>query len=117
METTNISLTSLALCNIGAIFTLQFYSVVSNPWTLNSDLIFDPVDFTITFSIYPHNYNTRVSGFITVYITLERCLCLLMPLQIKTFITRKISYSLMVIFYLVTFLNILPIYSKRYWVD
>jgi 7 transmembrane receptor (rhodopsin family) len=109
-ETTNISLTALACSDIGAILTLQLRSLMLNPWTLNAKLIFNPVDFSVMFSTYPHNYFIRVSGFITAYIAFELRLCVLMPLQIKNIITRIISFSLMVVFYLITFLNILPIY-------
>ncbi|XP_059151270.1 uncharacterized protein LOC131937682 [Physella acuta] len=70
-ETTNISLTALALSDIGAILTLQLRSLMLNPWTLNSKLIFNPVDFSVMFSTYPHNYFIR-SVFLAVVAVIRK---------------------------------------------
>ncbi|XP_059151269.1 uncharacterized protein LOC131937681 [Physella acuta] len=65
-ETTNISLTALALSDIGAILTLQTYSIMSNPFMLNADVNFDPVDFTLNYIgwIKSPNTNTTFLGII-----------------------------------------------------
>ena len=86
-DSTNISLTALAISDLGiAITTLAtslgiFLKIVSNiPFTLD-------VLYAITGS--PHVDFIRVSALITTYITIERYLCVSFPLKINSIITAR----------------------------
>ena len=52
-----------------------------------------------TTSGHPHLLLSRVSALITTYLSLERYLCVLMPLRIKAVLTPKRTLIVMVIFF------------------
>ncbi|XP_059161539.1 uncharacterized protein LOC131944752 [Physella acuta] len=57
---------------------------------------------------------TRVSSWIHVYITFERCLCIAIPLKIKSMVTPAVSVTSMALIYLLLMLTILPMYLSAH---
>ncbi|KAH9523244.1 hypothetical protein Btru_066195 [Bulinus truncatus] len=114
-DTVNISLTALALSDIGALVTLQLYNVMVNPWFAQADLPFVPLEVQSLTAFYPHNYFSRVRGFITAFVTLERCLCVAWPLKIKQVLTKRVSLVCNVIIYLLMIANVSPNYIMTYY--
>lgn len=113
-ETVNISLLGLA---VGDLFSLVFSlweSVCFNPLLQDPDV---PVVFTeieyIT-GCWPHVCFVRVASYITAYITLERCLCIALPLKVKTIITTTRTKIVIVgIFFVVTATSIPEYYVTQ----
>ncbi|KAH9505319.1 hypothetical protein Btru_059251 [Bulinus truncatus] len=55
---------------------------------------------------------TRVTVCITVYVTLERCLCVLLPLKVKTIFTPGRTLLVMVLVYVINIASFIPVYSS-----
>ncbi|KAH9502193.1 hypothetical protein Btru_070355 [Bulinus truncatus] len=74
-DSVNITLTSLAACNIGSLIFLMmkdvFWGYVYMPISPSASVLF----------IYPNRYFTRVGGCITTFAAFERCLCVVLPLK------------------------------------
>uniref|UniRef100_A0A2C9M6R8 G-protein coupled receptors family 1 profile domain-containing protein n=1 Tax=Biomphalaria glabrata TaxID=6526 RepID=A0A2C9M6R8_BIOGL len=110
----NISLVSLALSDLGALITLQLYNVMVNPWLAEADLPFLPLEVQSLYAFYPHNYFSRVRGFVTAFVTLERCLCVAWPLKVKQLLTNRVSFACNASIYLIMVLNVSPNYIMTY---
>uniref|UniRef100_A0A2C9LM69 G-protein coupled receptors family 1 profile domain-containing protein n=1 Tax=Biomphalaria glabrata TaxID=6526 RepID=A0A2C9LM69_BIOGL len=86
----NVTLTALAISDLGGLISELVFSVIMNPYILEVDLFVSKVVIGfITGFLF--EYFTRVSGVITAYAALERCLCVTWPLEVKTLITNKVS--------------------------
>ena len=100
-DSTNISLTALAISDLGIAVTVVISAV-----GMILPAIFD-VPFTnsifLTTSSYPHILLSRISAMITTYLSIERYFCVLLPLKIKTVITSKRTLVVMVIIFGITF--------------
>ncbi|XP_012935195.1 uncharacterized protein LOC106011137 [Aplysia californica] len=100
-ETINISLTALAISDIGVLLTWIFLAICYNPIFLKSDAML----FTRSSLMFAMAWSsvcfTRITGCITAFITIERCLCIVAPLRIKRLITRRTT-SLAMIFIFAT---------------
>ncbi|CAG5130210.1 unnamed protein product, partial [Candidula unifasciata] len=77
----NISLLGLALADLGCLITLVWTNICYTPAFSDYDLPFDTIEFQYLTSGMPHTTFTRITGWITAIITLERCLCITMPLK------------------------------------
>ncbi|CAL1540867.1 unnamed protein product, partial [Lymnaea stagnalis] len=64
---------------------------------------------------FPHVYFTRVSGWITAFVTLERCLSVATPLKVKTLVTRNLVIACNVSAYLTMTLCLLPVYYTSFY--
>lgn len=86
----NITLTALAVSDIGALTNLLVYINVYNPF-MNADVTVIS-QFSIAYvAFYMHEYFIKVSSVITAFAALERCLCVALPLKIKRMLTRKLT--------------------------
>ncbi|XP_059144283.1 FMRFamide peptide receptor frpr-18-like [Physella acuta] len=113
-DSVNITLTALAVSDIGALVTLIVFNVMINPWLLKSDVTFQPVEIAYMTMFYPHNYFIRVCGFITAFASFERCLCVLIPLKVKRVITKQRTITIIVAIYIILLLDFVPIYYVAY---
>ncbi|CAG5115105.1 unnamed protein product, partial [Candidula unifasciata] len=71
----------LAVSDIGCLATLIWTNICFTPAFIEADLPFDTIEVTYLTSGIPHVTFTRVTGWITALITLERCLCITAPLK------------------------------------
>lgn len=88
-NTVNISLFSLAIADLCSLITLQWIMICVNPWFASADIHMVPYEIQYLTGSLPHVCFVRISGWITVYITAERCLCITFPLKIKQLVTRR----------------------------
>ncbi|XP_059172640.1 probable G-protein coupled receptor frpr-1 [Physella acuta] len=114
-DTVNITLTALAVGDIGSLVTLQLFFIFINPWFLKLDVTFIPLDVVTMVSFYPHNYFIRVCGFITAFAAFERCLCVVTPLKVKQIITKNVVITFNISVFIVTFFNIFHVYYICYF--
>ncbi|XP_059179592.1 FMRFamide receptor-like [Physella acuta] len=117
-DSVNITLTSLALSDTGALLTLQVFHVMINPWFPQTDLDINARDLVMMVSFYPHNYFIRVCGFVTAFASLERCICVVSPLRVKRIINTKTAIAINFFIFIFTALNLVPPYYIGYldWV-
>ena len=100
-DSTNISLTALAISDLGIAVTLVI-TAVGMLLPAMFDVPFND-DIFLTTTTYPHNLLSRISAMITTYLSIERYFCVFLPLKIKTVITSKRTLVVMVIIFVFTF--------------
>ncbi|KAK0042219.1 FMRFamide receptor [Biomphalaria pfeifferi] len=117
-DSVDVTLTALAISDIGSLVSLQFYNIMVNPWMSSAQLPFEPPDATILFSVYPHIYFIRVTGLITAFAALERCVCVVLPLKVKDIFTCKRAMLIILILFLISISNVIaPYYYFRFgWI-
>ncbi|GFS12598.1 chemosensory receptor B [Elysia marginata] len=92
-DTTNISLTALAISDLGvAVTTLVSVLAILLPLIPNAPFT---SDIFITTGPAPHNFFARVSALITTYLSVERYLCVSLPLKVKSIFTPKRTFIAM----------------------
>ena len=96
-DSTNVSLTALAVSDLGIAVTLVI-TAIGMILPVMIDVPFSD-DVFLTTTAYPHNLLSRASAMITTYISIERYLCVLLPLKIKTMITSKRTFVVMLIIF------------------
>ncbi|KAH9495351.1 hypothetical protein Btru_017521 [Bulinus truncatus] len=106
-ESLNITLTALAVSDLGALVTLQPFNVLVNPWLRKSDIPFSKNSLIVVIS-YHHEYFIRVSGVVTSFAAIERCLCVTLPLKVKTIASRKTVLVVNLTIYILFLLYLFP---------
>ncbi|KAK0067969.1 FMRFamide receptor [Biomphalaria pfeifferi] len=77
VDSVDVTLAALAISDIGALITSQFYNIMINPWSLSVQFPFETFEVVTLVSFFPHGYFIRVSGLITSYAAFERCFVLI----------------------------------------
>ncbi|KAK6963473.1 N-formyl peptide receptor 2 [Biomphalaria glabrata] len=122
-ETVNITMSAIALWDVIKVtagMTLRFYGPISL-----SDPAFGKSWENITFHklTYIHVLSGNVSYVMGGYVAIERCLCVLWPFTVRSKLTPKITFSILLAISLVVFGSLSPImnmfefrwvYSKDY---
>ena len=110
-DPTTISLTALAVSDLGVavttfncVLSVLLPTIPGAPFTM---------DIFMIFAATPHVLFTRSSALITTYLSVERFLCVYVPLKVKRIITRKRTLVAMVIIFVAAFF-LMPIIYFRY---
>ena len=88
-ESINISYSALSISDIFCILFLTWHAICFVPAFSNSDIPFEARKFVIPTGGYTSAIFLKTTAWITAYISLERCLCVVFPLKIKTIVKRK----------------------------
>ncbi|XP_005100341.1 allatostatin-A receptor-like [Aplysia californica] len=109
----NVSLLGLAISDLGCLVTLIWHNICFNPLFNELDLPFDPIDVQTLYLTagWPHVTFTRITAWITAFITFERCLCIALPLKVKNIITPKRVVIVIVCLFIVLITSVSPIYQ------
>ena len=100
VDSTNVSLTALAISDLGgAITAINCVLAIFLPTITNAPFTFEI--FTTSAS-HPHVMFSRISALITTYISIERYLCVLLPLKIKRIITTRRTFIAMLIIFTIS---------------
>ncbi|CAG5136511.1 unnamed protein product, partial [Candidula unifasciata] len=112
MSTINLSLFALSLADFSSLL-LQLWMVLTSliPY-VNIPVVYQDL-LHLTGGI-PHGTFCRLSCSITVYITAERCLCVVFPMKITQLITLKRAATIIVCISMTTLLASVPIYFSHY---
>lgn len=118
-DRTNTSLLGLAVSDL--------LSLVTQTWALFCftdlfsvlDLPFSPKDTTYLIAGWPRLVFTRATTWITAYISLEKCLCVVAPLKVQNLFTRRRTMAYIILVYLLAFASISPVYytTRFAWVS
>ncbi|CAG5128206.1 unnamed protein product [Candidula unifasciata] len=116
-ETINISLLGLAVADLLSVTTMFVISLSFIPLLDVSHLqvnLFDVLYLTVG---WPHVSFNRISSTITAYISLERCLCVTLPLQVKDIITPLKTKVVIGLIYVIIITFFTPFYfvNKLDW--
>lgn len=110
--TINISFFALAFSDLSCLLIEQWHIIVT--FCQFSELPIVYYDFQYATGLWPHETFSRVTCSITVYITLERCLCVVFPLKIKKIFTLERTTAIIVSIYIVTLSSLIPLYTLSY---
>ncbi|KAI8778953.1 allatostatin-A receptor [Biomphalaria glabrata] len=109
-DTVNTGLLALAVSDLLSLVTLSWLSVLHTPDFSSRDLPFIPLEMGYLTAGWPHVFFTRITTWITVYITLERCFCIAAPMKVKAVFTPRRTVMYIVGVYLVMLASVFPIY-------
>uniref|UniRef100_A0A2C9KBT4 G-protein coupled receptors family 1 profile domain-containing protein n=1 Tax=Biomphalaria glabrata TaxID=6526 RepID=A0A2C9KBT4_BIOGL len=109
--TVNISFFSLAISDLCNLITIAWFSICVNPYlNADPDLIIFPPEFQHLTAGFPHACFARITAWITVFMTVERCLCITFPFKIKEMITPKRTVITIICIYLFVIAAMIPEY-------
>ncbi|CAG5117697.1 unnamed protein product, partial [Candidula unifasciata] len=116
-ESVNVSLFSLTISDLGSLVFLFFLNLCWIPAVGKLDLPFYP-DQMIYFLFYGHVMFTRVTTGTTAWIAMERCLCIITPLKVKSLITGRRTVVFVCVLYLISTASCAPLlYTSRFrWI-
>ncbi|KAK0067971.1 FMRFamide receptor [Biomphalaria pfeifferi] len=110
-DSVNVTLTALAVSDIGALFFQLLVNILFNPLWRRVQLPFSSSSVLAMVFFYPHGYFIRVSGFITAFAAFERCLCVVLPMDVKRIITRNVAVVVNIIIFIALLLYLYPEHS------
>lgn len=113
-NTMNISFFALAISDLLSLITLVWFALCLNPLFENPGIPIMPPEFQHLIGGKPHICFVRITGWITVFITAERCLCITMPLKIKQIITPRRTTATVCIIYISIMASFYPEYATAY---
>ncbi|KAK6976088.1 G-protein coupled receptor [Biomphalaria glabrata] len=95
-ESINVTFLTLAITDLAGLVCCVWYGIGVNPLlSSRTDLSFNSVEVTYLTGAYPRILFTKMTCWITVYVSLERCYCIVVPLHVKTMITpRRTAWTL-----------------------
>ncbi|KAH9490139.1 hypothetical protein Btru_042477 [Bulinus truncatus] len=112
-DTVNVTLTTLAVSDIGSLLLKLLIHILVSPFWSDGGLPFSSSAITLMF-FFPQGYFLRVSGYITAYAAFERSLCVLLPLKVKTIISRKVAVAANCGICIVLLAYLFPVYYASY---
>uniref|UniRef100_A0A2C9L1J8 G-protein coupled receptors family 1 profile domain-containing protein n=1 Tax=Biomphalaria glabrata TaxID=6526 RepID=A0A2C9L1J8_BIOGL len=86
----NVTLTALAVSDLGALIMELAYAVNFNPLIKETDRKVSRLAIAVI-SGYSHEYFIRVSSAITTFAAFKRCLCVTRPLKVKAMISTRMA--------------------------
>ena len=90
-ETSNISLLTLALCDLLSTILTIWGTLCVTPGFSDAELPFLPTEIAQLTGGALSMFVLRCSAWVTAFISFERCLCILIPLNVKKWVTPKMS--------------------------
>ena len=106
----NLSFLSLSMSDLCSLIPLIWLSVCANPQVATSDLWFDVNKLRYLTAGWPHVLFTRTTCWTTAFISLERCLCVTLPLKVKIILPRSRSIFILVFIYVFSAAGVAPVY-------
>lgn len=100
-DTINISLLCLAISDICSLMSIMWSNLCFTPALRDSEIPMATYEVHLITGSWPHVIFTRTTGWITAFISLERCVCVILPLKVKTIFTRRRHVMAMVSFFVI----------------
>ncbi|CAL1545314.1 unnamed protein product [Lymnaea stagnalis] len=113
-DTVNISLLALAVSDMGVLLNNLIIAIFNNPILLSANISIEPREFQSSVAGLPIASFSKITSWITAYITFERCLCVVVPLRVKRLVTPKLVVFIMVSIYVMMFATLIPEYMTFY---
>ncbi|KAI8773489.1 growth hormone secretagogue receptor type 1 [Biomphalaria glabrata] len=111
----NLSFFILAITDLMGLLTQLWHNFCLNPYIdqMNAPLEFMEIQFLTAGN--PNACLVRITGWITVYITAERCLSIAIPLKIKQVVTFERTAIILLIIYIINVASLVPLYFSAYF--
>uniref|UniRef100_A0A2C9L001 G-protein coupled receptors family 1 profile domain-containing protein n=1 Tax=Biomphalaria glabrata TaxID=6526 RepID=A0A2C9L001_BIOGL len=113
-DTINIPFLGLAVADVCGLISLIWMSICYNPLMVGALPAFSFIDIQHITAGWPHVCFTRISGWLTAFITFERYLCIAVPLKVKRILTRKRTIIAVVFIFLIVIVSVVPVYVAIY---
>ena len=95
-ETSNISLLTLALCDLLSTILTIWGTLCITPGFSDAELPFLPTEIAQLTGAGLSMFVLRCTAWVTAFISFERCLCILIPLKVKKWVTPKTTTAVVV---------------------
>ncbi|KAK0048630.1 short-wave-sensitive opsin 1 [Biomphalaria pfeifferi] len=115
-DSAGVTLISLTLSDLVSLLILFWMGMCYNPLFTYSDVSFDTQSVVYLSGGWLKIYISRVTSWITAFLSLERCLCIAMPLRVRRALTKSRSVYINAGIFVVIFCMLPPIYSTT-WLD
>lgn len=89
LDAINVSLLALSVSDLCSLICVMWTSLCFSPAIRDSDIPMVTTEVHLITGSWPHVVFIRTTGWITAFISLERCVCVSQPLKVKTIFTRK----------------------------
>ncbi|XP_012945965.2 adenosine receptor A1-like [Aplysia californica] len=111
-------ISGLAVSDQCSLLTMIWLSICLNPLFYHNELPFDPRDIMHVTAGMPHIIFVKIATFVTAFITFERCLCIVVPLKVKTIITPRRTKIIIISIYVVIAVLMTPLFlgNRLEWV-
>ncbi|CAL1535394.1 unnamed protein product [Lymnaea stagnalis] len=109
-DTVNISLFALSISDLACLWSLAWLIVCYYPPFFYADLPFVPYEIENVTAGWPRICFVRMTALITSYIALERCVCIVLPLKVKTLLTPRRVVFILVTICALMIISIVPIF-------
>ena len=112
-ESINISYFALGVSDILCVIFLTWNAICFIPAFSDSDMPFLPKEFAIPTGGHTTDIFQKTTAWITAFISLERCLCVVFPLKIKIIVRRRRTIVIIVMIFILT---VLPLASIVFYI-
>lgn len=112
-NTVNIAFLALAISDLCCLFTLEWISICMNSFVI-SGLPWAAPEVMYLSGGWPHICFSRITSYITVYITAERYLSIALPLKVKQIVTPTRTTLILILIYIVNLATLIPEYATSY---
>lgn len=113
-KSVNLSLFAMSICDVIGLSFQVWHNFCLNPYLMLADLPFDFLEIQILTAGRPSVLMVRVTGWVTMYITAERCLSVLFPLKVQEIITFKRTAINLFLIFGINLAFYLPVTSSDY---
>ncbi|KAH9487559.1 hypothetical protein Btru_072672 [Bulinus truncatus] len=114
-NSTNLSFFLLAMTDFMGLLTQLWHNFCLNPYVAQLDAPVNFMEIQFLTAGSPNACLVRITGWITVYITAERCLSIAIPLKIKQIVTFERTAAILFCIYLVNMAALAPLYFSAYF--
>ncbi|KAK6975267.1 FMRFamide receptor [Biomphalaria glabrata] len=107
----NVSFLALSVADFLNVLITEWVSICFNDRFVNLQaLTFFPPDVSYLTGGFPHACLSRITAWITVYMTAERCLCIALPFKVRALITVKGTVVIIISISCLTMIPLIPEY-------
>ncbi|CAL1547363.1 unnamed protein product [Lymnaea stagnalis] len=112
-DTVNISLFALAVSDLCSLLPLVWHGLLVDPRFLGTNVDFIGAEVQFLSAGWPHTIFTKVTSWVTAFIMFERCLCIAIPLKVKTVLTTSRVKLCLVSIYVIVLAGVVPTYATH----
>lgn len=115
-DTVTISFLALSLSDFGVTITMIGVGLCFSPLVVNAGFPVNTFDLSYIIG-WTHIVFARISSGITAFVSFERCLCIAMPLKVKTIITTTRTCIILTVITIIMTLSTVPVFytSRMAW--
>uniref|UniRef100_A0A0B6ZHU5 G-protein coupled receptors family 1 profile domain-containing protein n=1 Tax=Arion vulgaris TaxID=1028688 RepID=A0A0B6ZHU5_9EUPU len=101
-DTINISLLALAISDLCSLLTIMWSNLCFTSYFEDAGVPLVGYEVQLISGSWPHVTFTRTTGWVTAFISFERCMCVIAPLKVKTIFTPTRHFITMVTIFAIT---------------